>query len=143
MFSGAKKMPKSFLKHCSFCTKKLHKMKFKKVCLFFLEIKKKYISIQKFYRLRNIFNCVLLHQRQLTAGLLYNDFVPKTGYVAGDITTEHFSSPIFQMCQETSIQMDPTPTIIFGQPNIPGIHSCPEIYMNNFIALPTSTSSLL
>ena len=35
-----------------------------------------------FYRLRNIFNCVLIYQRHLTAGLLYNDFacrVPRLG----------------------------------------------------------------
>ena len=27
-----------------------------------------------FYRLRNIFNCVLFHQRHLTAVIIYNDF---------------------------------------------------------------------
>ena len=31
-------------------------------------------TLQIFYRLRNIFNCVLPHWRHLTAGLLYNDF---------------------------------------------------------------------
>ena len=35
---------------------------------------KKYI-FKIFYRLRNIFNCILLQQRHLTAGLIYNDFV--------------------------------------------------------------------
>ena len=58
-------------------------------------------------------------------------------------SAKHYSSPIFQMCQETSIQMDPIPTIIFGQLNIPGFHFCPKICSNNFIALPTSTSCLL
>ena len=38
------------------------------------KIKKK--KLQIFYRLRNIFNCVLPHWRRLTAGLLYNDFDP-------------------------------------------------------------------
>ena len=31
-------------------------------------------KLQIFYRLRNIFNCVLPQWRHLTAGLLYNDF---------------------------------------------------------------------
>ena len=39
-----------------------------------LKKKKKKKTLQTFYRLRNIFNCVLPHWRHLTAGLLYNDF---------------------------------------------------------------------
>ena len=31
-------------------------------------------TLQFFYKLRNIFNCVLPHWRHLIAGLLYNDF---------------------------------------------------------------------
>ena len=38
-------------------------------------IKFKKEKLQIFYRLRNIFNCVLSHWRHLTAGLLYTDFV--------------------------------------------------------------------
>ena len=33
-----------------------------------------FLEYKVFYRLRNIFNCVLPHKRHLTAGLLYNDF---------------------------------------------------------------------
>ena len=34
----------------------------------------KHLKNKTFYRLRNIFNCVLPQWRHLTAGLLYNDF---------------------------------------------------------------------
>ena len=33
-----------------------------------------FLECKSFYRLRNIFNCVLPHKRHLTVGLLYNDF---------------------------------------------------------------------
>ncbi len=33
-----------------------------------------FLEWKSFYRLRNIFNCVLPHKRHLTVGLLYNDF---------------------------------------------------------------------
>ena len=57
VFIGKKKERKKE-KHCSVGTKKLNKMKL----IFFVFLKnKKYIFFQKFYTLRNIFNCVLLH----------------------------------------------------------------------------------
>ena len=43
-----------------------------------MKLKKKhfFLTYKKniFHRLRNIFNCVLLQKRRLTAGLIYNDF---------------------------------------------------------------------
>ena len=45
------------------------------------DVSKTYKIFKKFYRLRNIFNCVLPHWRHLTAGLLYNDFGAKLAHV--------------------------------------------------------------
>ena len=66
-----------------------------------MKLKKKNLKkLKKKIRLRNIFNCVLLHQRPLTAGLLYNDFVANTkDAVLYQKTVEHAlpSSQIMQM----------------------------------------------
>ena len=63
-FHGQKK----FLKTFQTVKTILAQNEVKKIIFFFLK------SQKKKFRLRHIFNCVLLYQRPLTAGLLYNDF---------------------------------------------------------------------
>ena len=56
MFSGGNKNLIFFKEYCNVCTKKLLKIKIRKMCFFSWKNNYRF-----FYRLRNIFNCVLLY----------------------------------------------------------------------------------